>query len=99
VIVQLVIGMLAATVLLLLVNHARQRGLKVTWWGWLLTVLGILYAVFVLELIVAFLGEGSGQAAAVVGLILGVPAAIWGVLLGRFAFRSHREAPQAATAE
>ena len=98
-IVQLMIGMLAATVLLLLVSHARERGLKVAWWGWLLTVLGVLYAVFVVELIVAFLGEGSGQAAAVVGLIFGVPAAIWGVLLGRFVFRSHREAPQAATAE
>ena len=85
-IIHLLIGALAMAGLLLLVDYTRKNAMSVKWWQWLLTGLGILYTVFVLELIVGFIGEGAGQAALVMGLITGFFAVIWGVLLGRFIF-------------
>lgn len=84
--ITLLIGILAATAFLLLVNYVQKNKLKVEWWHWVLTVLAMLFAVFTAEVIHAFLVEGSGQAAAITGLILGLLAVIWFVLLGRFVF-------------
>jgi len=36
---------------------------------------------------VGFLGEGAPQAALVMGLVTGIFAVIWAVLLGRFVFK------------
>jgi hypothetical protein len=85
-IVHLIIGALAAFTLFGLYNFTQKKDLTISWWQWLLTVLGLLYAVFVLEVIVGFLGEGVPQAALVMGLMTGIVAVIWGVLLGRFVF-------------
>ena len=85
-IVHLLIGALATAVLLFLVDYSRKNGMKLTWWQWLLTVLGVLYTVFVLELIVGFLGEGAPRAALVMGLVTSIIAVVWGVLLRRFVF-------------
>lgn len=87
-IIHLILGAAAAAGLLVLVEYARRRNLAVAWWGWLLTVLGIGYSIFVLEVIFGFLNEGAPRAALVMGLITGVLAVVWGVLLGRFVFRS-----------
>ena len=80
------IGALLTAALISLVIHARRKKLPVTWWKWTLTILGLLYAGFVLEVIVSFLDEGSARAALVMGLILGFVAIVWAVLLGRFVF-------------
>ena len=80
------IGALGMLLFLFLYNFARKRNLKIKWWQWVLTVLGIFYIIFVLEVIVAFLDEGAPRAALVMGLMLGIIAMIWSVLLGRFIF-------------
>ena len=85
-IAHLLIGALAGATLLLLVDYARKNDLTLKWWHWLLTVLGILYAVFVLELIVGFFSEGAPQAALVMGGMTGIVGVVWGVLLRRFVF-------------
>lgn len=84
---ELLIGAVAAFVLFYLYNYTRSHEISIPWWGWLLSVLGILFAVFTIEVIIGFLSEGAPQAALVVGFILVVIAAIWGVLLGRFVFK------------
>ncbi len=84
--IHILIGALAMACVFMLVNYIRNNNLTIKWWGWLLTVLGIFYAVFVLELIYGFLAEGAPQAALVMGLITGIVAVIWGVLLFRFVF-------------
>ena len=84
--IHLLIGALAMAAMLLLVEFARRRCMVVRWWQWALTALGILYGVFVIELVVGFLAEGAGRAALVLGLITGIVAVIWGVLLRRFVF-------------
>lgn len=85
-IVHLIFGAMAMAGLLLLIEFARKKELGLRWWHWLLTIMGILYTVFVLELIIGFLGEGAPQAALVMGLVTGIFAVIWGVLLRRFVF-------------
>jgi len=96
---EMVIGGVAAAGFILLVQSVRSRALTVTWWQWGLTVLGFLYGVFVLEVVVSFLEEGTPKGAAVMGTILGFVAVVWGILLARFVFRAGQstapaEAPQ-----
>ena len=69
-----------------LVDFAKKHELSLAWWQWLLTVAGLAYAVFVLEVIVGFFGEGEPQAAMVMGLVTALPAVIYFVLLFRFVF-------------
>jgi hypothetical protein len=85
-IIHLTIGAIAMAGIFLLINYTQKQDIKLSWWQWALTVLGVIYGIFVLELIVGFIGEGAGQAALVMGLLTGVVAVIWGVLLGRFVF-------------
>lgn len=80
----LIIGSVAMAGFLTFVNYVRESKLMLSWWHWTLIVLGFLYAVFVLEVIVSFLEEGSVQAALVIGTLLGFGAIVWGVLVGRF---------------
>lgn len=86
IIVHLLIGALAMAGFLLLVDCARKNQLDLKWWSWLLTVFGIVFAVFDLEMIVGFLFEGAPQAALVMGGGTSIFAVIWGVLLYRFVF-------------
>ena len=82
----MIIGALLTALLIFLILHARKNQLRNAWWKWMLTILGLLYLGFVLEVIVSFLDEGAARAALVMGLILGFIAIIWAVLLGRFVF-------------
>ncbi len=84
--VHLLVGAIVMAGLLGIISFALHRKLKVTWWQWLLTIFCFIYVVFVLEVIISFIAEGTPKGALVMGLILGLVAVIWGVLLGRFVF-------------
>ena len=83
---ELFIGAAATMGLFLLVLMARSRAIPVTWWQWALTMLCLMYTVFVAEIIVGFLREGTPKGAVVAGTLLGFLAVVWAVLLGRFVF-------------
>lgn len=93
---ELLVGAVAATVLFTIIRHARSRAIPVNWWGWTLTVLALLYAVFVVEVTLSFLREGSSKGAVVMGTILGFIAVVWGVLVARFVFGGTRGREEAA---
>ena len=78
------IGAAIAAGFFLLLNWIRRRHIRISWWQWIPTVLGFLYAAFVLEMINSFLAEGAPRAALVMGIITGFIAVVWSVLLGRF---------------
>jgi hypothetical protein len=82
----LLIGAVSVTGFFLLFNKIQKHNMRLTWWQWILTILGFLYTTFVFELINSFLSEGAPRAALVMGIITGFFAVIWGVLLGRFVF-------------
>ena len=84
--VDLIIGAVVMAGILLLVDYVKKHDMTINWWQWTLTFLGFAYATFVIEVIHAFLQEGAGKGAFVIGLILAVVAVIWGVLLGRSVF-------------
>ena len=84
--VHFIVGVAATAVLWLLAVYVRRNELHLNWWRWALTVLGLAYAVFVIEVIVGFLAEGEPRAALVMGILTGIFAVIWAVLLGRFVF-------------
>jgi len=90
----LIIGSLLTALLILLILHARRKHVRISWWQWTLILLELVYAGFVLEVIVAFLEEGAGRAALVMGLVLGFIAVVGAVLLGRFVvFRKSKSSP------
>ena len=80
------VGGVSVACFFLLLNFARERQLNVTLWQWILTGLGILYSAFVVELIYGFVAEGEPKAALVMGLLVGIVAIIWVVLIGRNVF-------------
>ena len=82
----IIIGSIITAVFISLLLHVRKKHLRISWWQWILTILGLVYAGFVLEVIVSFLEEGAARAALVMGLALGFIAIVWAVLLGRFVF-------------
>jgi len=86
----IIIGALIVGSLWLLVEYVQKQSIQVRGWGWVLTVLGVLFAAFVVEVIYGFLAEGAAMAALVMGVILGFVAVVWGVLLGRFVFKPAR---------
>jgi hypothetical protein len=55
--INLIVGAVAMAVFLLLVEYTRRRKLALNWWQWILTILGTMYAVFVVEMIVGFFGR------------------------------------------
>jgi hypothetical protein len=88
--IHIAIGAMIVASLWLLVEYARKRNIQIKGWAWVLTILGLLYAAFVLEVIFGFMVEGAAMAAVVMGLIMGLVAVVWGVLLGRFVFKPAR---------
>ena len=80
------LGALAMLALVYLIQFANSKGLKVTWWQWLLTVLGIALAVITVASIAVLYAENEPQGAQFVALVLGLLTVVWGVLLGRFVF-------------
>ena len=92
---ELFIGAGAAAGFFLLLRFVGSRKLSIRKWQWGLTALGILYSVFVLLVVVAFLREGTPKGAVVLGTVLGFVAVVWAVLLGRFVFRIPGESGRA----
>ena len=84
--INLIVGACAAAVLFFAFDHTRRHELRLSWWKWVLTVLVVIYAVFVVLLGIGFLQEGATQAALVMSLILGIPAVVFAVLITRFIF-------------
>jgi hypothetical protein len=82
----IIFGALTIGLLWFLVNFVNSRSLKIAWWQWVLTILGLVYLVFVLASVSTLIVEGAPQAALVIGGIFGFIAVIWGVLVGRFVF-------------
>ena len=92
----LLLGAIAAATLFLLLRFAQRRQLSVVWWQWALTVLNIMYTVFVIKVILSFLEEGMAKGAIVIGSIMGFGAVVWAVLLLRFVFSAPRRAATGA---
>ncbi len=84
--VTVLLGTLVGATLWGLVEFTRRRQIGLQWWEWTLVGAALSYGGVVLAAVLTLLGEGTPRAALVIGTLIGVPAVIFGVLLGRFVF-------------
>lgn len=80
---------------LFLVDHVKRHELRLRWWHWVATALGLAYSLAVVDIFRSFVAEGALRGAIVVGMLTGLVAVVWGVLLWRFVFGSYTPKPQA----
>lgn len=85
-VVDILIGAIAMWAIMFLIDYAKRENFKLEWWHWVLTVLNVIYFVFVVEVFYGFLHEGAGQAAIIMGILVAFFGIIWAVLLARFVF-------------
>lgn len=85
------LGVVVTLAVVLLVEYVRRQNLTLQWWGWLLTGLALAFAVFTVATIMTLIQENAAQAAGLMGLLLGLPAVIAFILLGRFVFAPARK--------
>ena len=87
-IIHIMIGILIATGFWLVYINAQKNELRFSWWQWALTIIGLVYAAFVLEVIAGFLSEGVPRGALVNGMLTGIPGLIYITLVYRFVLKS-----------
>lgn len=91
--IHFIFGILAVVIYWWLHTYSVKNNIVINLWGKLLSVLGILYTVFVAEVIVSFIHEREYKAALVIGVTTGILAIIWAVLLWRFLYSKQRVKP------
>ena len=85
---ELIIGMVITALFGVLIVFCQTRKLSISWFQWILLIMEALFIIFWLEIIAAFLMEGSFKGALVNGILIGFMVAVIGVLLYRFIFKS-----------
>ncbi len=81
---EILVGMVIMIALGWIIIRVRNKKLMIQTGGWILISLALLYTLFVLEFVLAFLKEGAMQAALVMGGIFGFLAILVWVLIYRF---------------
>ena len=94
------VGIVLGAGLLLLVLWLRSRGVKLTWYEWLLGLLGFALMLFTLENYQASLRELEPTAPGMFLIVFGIPALVF-ILLAAFLvwFRQYRAKKPAVAAE
>lgn len=72
----LIIGLIIGAGILALVPWLRNRGIKVTWYEWLIVAIGLLLLMFAIDSFVGSRVELEPSAAWMFGLMFGLPALI-----------------------
>ena len=88
----LIIGLVVGAVLLALVAWLRSRDIKVTWYEWLIGVIGLLLLLFTIQNFAGSFIELEPTAAYMFLLVTGLPALILLVIAWQLAWRRHRAA-------
>ena len=87
-IIALVIGAIVAALVLLLGN----RGIKVSWYEWLIGIIGLFLLLFTIQNYFASLNEFESEAATMFLLVTGLPALILIAVAASLAWRRQRAA-------
>ena len=87
-----IIGIATGVVLLALVWWLRSRNIKVTWYDWLIGLIGLFLLLFTVQNIVGSFDEVSPTAAWMFLLFLGIPSLVLLVLAWQLVMRRKRTA-------
>jgi len=85
-----IIGLVVGAVLLALVVWLRSRDIKVTWYEWLIGVVGLLLLLFTIQNFAGSFIELEPTAAWMFLLVTGLPALILLAVAWQLAWRRHR---------
>ncbi|MBA7468401.1 hypothetical protein ES707_03650 [subsurface metagenome] len=85
-----IIGLVAGATLLALVPWLRSRDIKVTWYEWLIGVIGLALLLFTIQNFVGSFAELEPTAAWMFLLVTGLPALILLTVAWQLAWRRHR---------
>ncbi len=88
----LVIGLIAGAGVLTLVNRLRGSNIKVTWYEWLIGVIGLLMLLFTIQNFFASQAELEPTAASMFLLVTGLPAIILLAIAWQLIARRQRSA-------
>ncbi len=87
-----IIGAISGAILLALVRWLRKNNVSVTWYEWLIGIVGLLLLAFTIQNTWGSLYELESVAAGMMWLILGLPAIILLVVAASLAWRRKRSA-------
>lgn len=76
----LIIGIAVGVGLFWMIQHSRRPEVTTTWYGWVLGVLALLFALLAIEVFAGSMAESEPRAAWLGLLAFAVPAAILGIL-------------------
>ena len=71
-----IVGIGVGVAVLALVLWLRSRNIKVTWYEWLIGVLGLVLLLYTIQNVVGFITEIEPTATWMVALVIGLPALI-----------------------
>jgi ABC-type transport system involved in cytochrome c biogenesis permease subunit len=84
--IELITGIVVAAGFAYLIILCRDKKIYINWFLWVLIVFEAILFVFWVEVVAAFVQEGSLKGALVNGILVGFLVAVFGVLLYRFIF-------------
>ncbi len=84
--IHFIFGIAATLLYWRLLTYSNTNGLELSLFHKILTIGGILYTVFVAEVIVGFIHEQELKAALVMGSTTGIFAIVWAVVLWRYVY-------------
>ncbi len=85
-----IIGIVLGVAMLALVLWLRSRDIKVTWYEWLIGVIGLLFLLFTIQNFAGSFAELESKAAWMFLLVTGLPAIILLAVAWQLAWRRHR---------
>jgi uncharacterized membrane protein len=85
----LTIGLVLGGIIIGALIWVLVKGIKLTWYEWLMSVIGVVLLVFAIHNFVGALMENEPQASWMFLLVLGLPAVILLVISGQLAWRRH----------
>jgi len=87
-----IVALIAGAAVMALVFLLRSRNIRVSWYEWLLGIVGLLVLMFTAQTYNGFTAEAANDAAATALWILGIPALILMSVAAFLAWRHNRSA-------
>ncbi|MCP2620108.1 hypothetical protein NLC35_02550 [Candidatus Aminicenantes bacterium AC-334-K16] len=81
--IHLLVGLFFGGLVVWLIFFLRVHRIRLRWWHWVLGLILFGYFLFILELVISFLEEGTIRGALVMGVIFGFIGLVGGLLFWR----------------
>ena len=87
-----IIALIAGAAIVALVLLLPKRGIKVSWYEWLIGIVGLLVLLFTIQSYLGFTSEGASDAATTALWLMGIPALVLVGVAAALAWRQKAKA-------